>query len=135
MSFRHFATNFFCKLKPEYIFKRIILFFKNQNVQNKYSFFFKISRIFIQLFFFKSRIFIKKIIFLNAEYSFKKYSFFKRGCFAHRYPPGDDGHLSLAGPPKILDWSKGRLIFLILWTRTSCPTLFSAALPRLHDWE
>ena len=59
--FETFRNDSFCKLKPEYIFKKIILFLGSRIfIQNKYSFF-KISRIFIQ-----------KIIFLNPEYSFKK---------------------------------------------------------------
>ena len=75
--FETFCNNRFCKLKPEYIFKRIIFFLGSRLfIQNKYSFF-EISRMFIQkIVFFKSKTFKTNIHFSKyLEYSFKK-SFF-----------------------------------------------------------
>ena len=56
--FETFCNDRFCKLKPEYIFKRIIHFFRKQNIHSKQIFIFEKSMVFIQ----------KKI---NLEYSFK----------------------------------------------------------------
>ena len=43
------------------------------------------------------------------------------------YPPD-----YISGPLRLHYWSKGHLSFLMSWTQTSCPPLFSATLPRLH---
>ena len=74
--FETFCNDRFCKLKPEYIFKRIIHFLESRIfIPNKYSFF-KKSRIFIKkIISLKSRMFIQKNIDLLYIHS-KKHSFF-----------------------------------------------------------
>ena len=64
------------KLKPKYLFEKIIHFMKIQNIHSKqiFIFFRNLKYSFKKIFTFsKSSINIKKIIvFLNAEYSFKR---------------------------------------------------------------